>query len=230
MTIFKQGGHRLFEHDPETAKTVSDMLLDLEKNGMDAVRKYSKRVDDWNPERFELGEREIAQAIAGLNPRIVEDTDYCQDNVRRFAEAQLRTMLPLEVETRKGVILGHKHIPLGSVASYIPGGRYPMFGSAQMSIIPAKVAGVKTVLAFTPPVKGSGFYPATVNAIKKRERTGSSYWAGCRHSPSRPSAWGSWRPSTCSAGLEINMSPKLNASFSGAAGLTFWRARRRSSS
>jgi sulfopropanediol 3-dehydrogenase len=42
-----------------------------------------------------------------------------------------------------------------------------MFGSAQMSIIPAKVAGVKSVVAFTPPVKGSGFYPATINAISK---------------------------------------------------------------
>ena len=65
------------------------------------------------------------------------------------------------------MILGHKHVPVKSVGSYIPGGRYPMFGSAQMSIIPAKVAGVKNVYAFTPPVKGKGFFPATVNAMKK---------------------------------------------------------------
>jgi sulfopropanediol 3-dehydrogenase len=63
--------------------------------------------------------------------------------------------------------LGHKHIPVNTVGSYIPGGRYPMFGSAQMSIIPAKVAGVKNVIACTPPVKGKGYYPATVNAMKK---------------------------------------------------------------
>src|SRR5438309_6959579 len=75
-------------------------------------------------------------------------------------------MLPLEMNIRPGVTLGHKHIPVGSVGSYIPGGRYPMFGSAQMSIIPAKVAGVKTVIACTPPVKGSGYYPATINAMK----------------------------------------------------------------
>src|SRR5207244_10559669 len=62
---------------------------------------------------------------------------------------------------------GHKHIPVNAVGSYIPGGRYPMFGSAQMSIIPAKVAGVKTVVACTPPVKGEGYFPATINAMKK---------------------------------------------------------------
>jgi len=74
-------------------------------------------------------------------------------------------MHPLEVEIRPGVVLGHKHIPVNRVGSYIPGGRYPMFGSAQMSIIPAKVAGVSSVVACTPPVKGEGFYPATIHAM-----------------------------------------------------------------
>jgi sulfopropanediol 3-dehydrogenase len=74
-------------------------------------------------------------------------------------------MLPLEVEIRPGVVLGHRHIPVNRVGSYIPGGRYPMFGSAQMSIIPARVAGVKSIVACTPPVKVMGFYPATINAI-----------------------------------------------------------------
>ena len=162
----KQGGHRLFENDPQTAKIVSEILLDIEKNKMDAVRKYSNQFDDWNPDSFELNEKQIKEAIAQLPEQIIKDTKYCQGNVRKFAQAQLKTMLPLEVETMPGVILGHKHIPVNTVGSYIPGGRYPMFGSAQMSIIPAKVAGVKTVVACTPPVKGQGYYPATINAMK----------------------------------------------------------------
>ncbi len=167
MQVVKEGGHRLFTQDPETARVVSEMLSDIERHGLDAVRNYSRRFDDWAPERFELSEREIQSAIASLDPQIVEDTDFCQGNVRAFAQAQLRTLLPLEVETLPGVILGHRHIPVHSVGSYIPGGRYPMFGSAQMSIIPAKVAGVKTVVACTPPVKGAGSFPATINAMKK---------------------------------------------------------------
>jgi sulfopropanediol 3-dehydrogenase len=167
MRIVKNGGHRLFEEDRETSAIVSEMLFNLEKNGMDAVRMYSEKFDGWNPASFELSGEEIDKAISELDKQVVLDTDYCQDNVRRFAREQLKTMLPLEVETRPGVVLGHKHIPVGAVGSYIPGGRYPMFGSAQMSIIPAKVAGVKTVLACTPPVKGLGYYPATINAMKK---------------------------------------------------------------
>ncbi len=143
------------------------MLADLEKNGMDAVRKYSIMFDDCNPDDFELSEEQINDAISKLDEQIIRDTDFCQENVRKFAQAQLKRLLPLEIETQEGVILGHKHIPVKSVGSYIPGGRYPMFGSAQMSIIPAKVAGVKNVYAFTPPVKGVGYYPATINAIKK---------------------------------------------------------------
>lgn len=167
MKIIKPGQQRLFENDSETAAVVTRMLLDLEKNGMDAVRKYSRQFDDWDPPRFDLTASQIDEAIGSLSPRAIEDTDYCQGNVRRFAQAQLQTLLPLEVEIRPGIFLGHKHIPVNSVGSYIPGGRYPMFGSAQMSIIPARVAGVKSVIACTPPVKGQGYYPATINAIQK---------------------------------------------------------------
>ncbi|MBN2456252.1 MAG: histidinol dehydrogenase [Sedimentisphaerales bacterium] len=167
MKIIKQGKRRLFEEDLETTKIVSEMLKDLRQNGMDAVRKYSRKFDDWDPDDFEMSEKQIHEAIGRLDEQAIKDTEYCQDNVRKFAADQLKTMLPLEVETRPGVILGHRHIPVNAVGSYVPGGRYPMFGSAQMSIIPAKVAGVKQVICCTPPVKGKGYYPATVNAMHK---------------------------------------------------------------
>lgn len=167
MKAIKKGAHRSFGEDEETSHVVSGMLKDLEKNGMDAVRRYSQKFDDWNPSSFELSHKEIEAAIVKLPEQVIKDTDFCQQNVRNFAKAQLETLLPLEIEIRPGVTLGHKHIPVHSVGSYIPGGRYPMFGSAQMSIIPAKVAGVKRVIASTPPVKGQGYYPATINAMKK---------------------------------------------------------------
>src|SRR5215471_6038781 len=167
MKVFKQGRQRLFEQDRETTAAVSEMLLDLERNGMDAVRRYSRKFDDWDPPDFRLSPGQIADAVSQLPEQAVRDTDYCQRNVRRFAEAQIATLLPLEVETQPGVILGHRHIPVNRVGSYIPGGRYPMFGSAQMSIIPARVAGVRSIVAATPPVRGQGWYPATINAIHK---------------------------------------------------------------
>jgi sulfopropanediol 3-dehydrogenase len=167
MKIVKSGEHRLFEHDTETASIVSKMLLDIEKNGMDAIRKYSEKFDQWNPASFLMNDHDVEEAVSKVSYQCIRDTEYCQTNVRAFAQAQFKTLLPLEVEIRPGVILGHRHIPVNSVGSYIPGGRYPMFGSAQMSIIPARVAGVRRILACTPPVKGTGCYPATINAIKK---------------------------------------------------------------
>lgn len=166
MKIIKEGGHRLFETDPETARYVADLLQQLRAGGMDAVRSLSAKFDHWAPRDFELSPAEIAAAVAQCSEELRRDTAYCQDNVRRFAEAQLATLSPLEMEIRPGVRLGHRHIPVRTVGSYVPGGRYPMFGSAQMSIIPAKVAGVRTVVGCTPPVPGGGCFPATVNAMK----------------------------------------------------------------
>lgn len=165
MLMIKSGDHRVFERDDQTARIVSEMLSNLEREGMDAVRKYSRDLDQWDPSSFELSQKEVQAAIDRCDTQLKQDTEFCQNNVRSFAKAQLETLHELEVETLPGVILGHKHIPVGSVGSYIPGGRYPMFGSAQMSIIPAKVAGVHNIVACTPPVKGEGFFPATINAI-----------------------------------------------------------------
>ncbi len=165
MRILKEGSHGGFTRDSEAADAVAGMLDELERNGMDAVRKYSERFDGWSPDSFELSRSEIDAAIAKCSKQQIEDTEYCQENVRRFAQAQLETLQPLESEIRPGVTLGHKHIPVDTVGSYIPGGRYPMFGSAQMSIIPARVAGVREIVACTPPVKGEGPYPATIHAM-----------------------------------------------------------------
>src|SRR4051794_37220666 len=122
MKTIKPGTHRLFETEPETSRIVSEMLLDLEKHGMDAVRKYSERFDKWAPESFELTQDQLEKATASLDQQLIDDTAYCQGNVRAFASAQLATLAPLEVELRPGVILGHKHIPVARVGSYIPGG------------------------------------------------------------------------------------------------------------
>ena len=167
MKIIKEGDHHLFEGDDETARTVSALLQDLHARGMDAVREYSQKFDEWDPPDFELQPTEIDEAIERCGAQVVADTAFCQGNVRAFAEAQLATLLPLETEIRPGIVLGHKHIPVRCVGSYVPGGRYPMFGSAQMSIIPAKVAGVDTVVGCTPPVHGKGYFPATINAMKQ---------------------------------------------------------------
>ena len=84
--------------------------------------------------------------------------------MRNFAQKQKDTMRDLEVETLPGVVLGHRHIPVNSIGCYVPGGRYPMVASAHMSIVTARVAGVKKIIACAPPYKG-GPHPAIVAAM-----------------------------------------------------------------
>jgi sulfopropanediol 3-dehydrogenase len=109
MKTCKEGHHRLFENDPEITQIVSAMLSDLEKHGINAVRRYSRQFDDWNPPSFELTPAQIECATARLTAQAVQDTAYCQDNIRGFARAQLETMRPLEIELCPGVIEDAMH-------------------------------------------------------------------------------------------------------------------------
>ena len=144
--------------------TVEDLIRNISERGDAAVREYSKKFDDWAPEDFRLSKEQIDAAIATLTPRELEDIKFAQAQIRNFAQKQRDTMLDLEVETRPGVVLGHKHLPVNAVGCYIPGGKYPLIASAHMSVLTAKVAGVKRVVATAPPFKGAP-HPAIVAAM-----------------------------------------------------------------
>ncbi|MBI2200053.1 MAG: histidinol dehydrogenase [Candidatus Rokubacteria bacterium] len=150
--------------DTKVRETVETILADIETRRDVAVRDLSQRLDHWSPESFRLTAQEIERAIAQLARRDLDDIRFAQAQVRNFAEKQKATLLDLEVETLPGVILGHRHIPVNSIGCYVPGGRYPMVASAHMSIVTAKVAGVRRIVACAPPFKG-GPHPAIVAAM-----------------------------------------------------------------
>jgi sulfopropanediol 3-dehydrogenase len=149
--------------DAKVRQTVEDILGQIEAKGDAAVRELSQKFDNWSPQEFKLPPQDIERAISQVAKRDLEDIKFAQAQVRNFAQKQKDTMLDLEVETLPGVILGHKHIPVNSIGCYVPGGRYPMVASAHMSIVTAKVAGVKRIIACAPPYKG-GPHPAIVAA------------------------------------------------------------------
>jgi sulfopropanediol 3-dehydrogenase len=150
--------------DAKVRETVEGILAQVEARKDAAVRELSEKFDKWSPESFRLSPAEIERAIGQVRKRDLEDIQFAQAQVRNFAQRQRETMLDLEVETLPGVVLGHKHIPVNSIGCYVPGGRYPMVGSAHMSIVTAKVAGVKRIIACAPPFKG-GPHPAIVAAM-----------------------------------------------------------------
>jgi sulfopropanediol 3-dehydrogenase len=144
--------------------TVEQIIADVAKNGDAAVREYSKKFDKWEPATFRLTDEEIAACVASLSEQEIGDIKFAQAQVRRFAEVQKASMHDVEVETLPGVILGHRNIAVNSVGCYIPGGKYPLLASAHMSVLTAKVAGVKRVVAAAPPFDGKP-HPAIVTAM-----------------------------------------------------------------
>jgi sulfopropanediol 3-dehydrogenase len=138
----------------EVRKVVETVIADIRENGDAAVREYSSEFDNWSPGSFRLGQEQIAAIVAEVPEQVIEDIEFVQAQVRRFAEAQLASMQDIEIETLPGVFLGHKHVPVSAAGAYVPGGRYPLTASAHMTIVTAKVAGVQRVAACTPPIRG----------------------------------------------------------------------------
>ncbi|MBT0017654.1 histidinol dehydrogenase [Vibrio alginolyticus] len=141
-------------NDAKVRQIVENILADIESKGDSAVRELSEKFDNWSPEQFRLSEEQIKACVDALDESTRHDIEFAQQQVRNFAQIQRDSMKDVEVETMPGVVLGHKNIPVNSVGCYIPGGKYPLVASAHMSVLTAKVAGVKRVIACAPPFNG----------------------------------------------------------------------------
>ena len=142
----------------ESISSVNDIINAVRKDGDNAVRKYAKKFGDGDLSAFKLTEDEIKEVIKQVDEKTIETIKFAVKNVKEFAKAQLSSLKELEAEVN-GNILGHKIIPIESVGCYIPGGNYPLPSSAIMTVVPAKVAGVKRVVAMSPKIQ-----PVTVAA------------------------------------------------------------------
>jgi len=148
--------------DQNVRRTVDGILDDVRSRGDAAVREYSEKFDKWIPKK--LGKTEIEAILSRVSPGTLADIKFAQSQIRNFAQHQRAAIRDIEVETLPGVKLGHKNIPVESVGCYVPGGRYPMVASAHMSIVTARTAGVKRIVACTPPNQGAP-HPETIAAM-----------------------------------------------------------------
>ena len=135
-------------------RDVAEMLLRIERKGEAAVRDYSRTLDGWDPPAFLVDGGALARAAGAVPDDLREHVAFSQAQVRAFAAAQRATLTDVEIEPLPGVTLGHRHLPVGAVGAYVPGGRYPMFASSFMTVLVAKAAGVPHVVACTPPAQG----------------------------------------------------------------------------
>ena len=88
-----------FGADADLRRAVADIVADVEARGTAAVRELSHRFDGWNPDDFRLSDAAIERVVASVDPSTIADIEFAQSQIRRFAEAQLETMGPLEIET-----------------------------------------------------------------------------------------------------------------------------------
>ncbi len=152
------------ENSLQVRQTVEKILGDISARGEAAVREYSEKFDKWSPPTFRLSKPEIEDCVRSLPSQTLEDIKFAQTQIRNFALAQRAALRDVEVQTLPGVVLGHKNVPVSSVGCYVPGGRYPMVASAHMSVVTAKAAGVKRIIAAAPPFGGKP-HPAIVAAM-----------------------------------------------------------------
>src|SRR4051812_30480882 len=149
----------------DVRRTVSEMLSAIDQDPETQIRRYSRELDGWDPQSFLVDDATIAAAAEQIDDELRDYIAFAQEQVRTFAQAQRATMRDLEVETLPGVVLGHRHIPVQTVGSYVPGGRYPMLASSFMTVVVPKVAGVDRVIACAPPREGQGIHPAMLYAM-----------------------------------------------------------------
>jgi sulfopropanediol 3-dehydrogenase len=140
--------------DKRVRDVVSEILDDIRTRGDEAVRAYSAKFDNWSPPSYRLSAVEIERHVQSVPKETLDDIRFAQTQIRHFAEIQRASLKDVEVETLPGIILGHKNIPMESVGCYVPGGKYPLVASAHMSVVTAKVAGVKRVVASAPAYEG----------------------------------------------------------------------------
>ena len=142
------------EPEGDTARVallVAEVLARVKAAGDAAVAEYARQFDGVTMDRFEVTAEDRAAAVAALDPQTRADTEFAIANVRRFAEAQLACLKPLDIEVLPGAFLGHRIIPVRRVGAYVPGGRFPLLSAPVMTIVPARVAGVDEIIACLPP-------------------------------------------------------------------------------
>lgn len=138
------------QRDPEVVATVSSMLAEIERGGMDAIARYARELDR-QESPVELSASAIAASGDRLAPDLREAIELGSARTKQFAAMQREHLTDFEAELVDGLVVGQRYVPVGSVGAYLPAGRFPLTASAFMTVGVAKVAGVPSVVACTPP-------------------------------------------------------------------------------
>lgn len=154
------------ETETDAARAVvTEMLAKIEAGGEKAVGDYALSLDKWSG-AIVMTPDMIAERIRDVPQSVRDDIEFAAGQVRRFAEAQRKSISDFTLEMSPGLHLGQKLVPINTAGCYVPTGRYAHIASAYMSVATAKAAGVKTVIACSAPYKGQGIHPHVLYAMQ----------------------------------------------------------------
>jgi sulfopropanediol 3-dehydrogenase len=152
------------QRDPEVIRTVSEMLSDIERRGMDAVIEYAQKLDRYDGRDIELTAGQLASSGDRLDPALRSAIELGSERTRAFAKEQRSRLTDFETAPIPGLVTGVRYVPVSRVGAYLPAGRFPLTASAFMTVGVAKEAGVPTVIACTPPQPDGSANDAVVYA------------------------------------------------------------------
>ena len=142
--------------DSKTEKTVKKIITAVQKEGDTAVRRFASKFDKSSPNRLEVPFSKLKTAYDELrssDPALTEALEFAAGNIYRFSLKQKEQFKDFEFEIQSGLFTGQHIIPVQRAAIYIPGGRFPLFSSVLMCMIPAFCSGVEEVILSSPPGK-----------------------------------------------------------------------------
>ncbi|MBO4485354.1 MAG: histidinol dehydrogenase [Lachnospiraceae bacterium] len=147
----------------EQQAKVDAIVADIRERGDEALFEYTERFDGvkLTEDTVTVTEAEIKEAYEKIDPELLKVIKDAIVNIRDYHMLQKRASW---FETKDGIFLGQRILPIAKVGVYVPGGRAVLSSSVLMNVIPAKVAGVPEIIMVTPPQKEGGLNPASVVA------------------------------------------------------------------
>ena len=165
VTYLKRAARTASSGEGDVRAKVEALLAEIETGGEEAATRLCRELDGWTGE-IVVSEEAWEDAGRRIPRQLRDDIHLAHEHVRRFAEAQRAAIRDVEMEIMPGLVAGHRNIPLETAGCYVPGGRYAHIASAIMSVTTARAAGVRNVIACSPPRSGSGIHPAQLYALK----------------------------------------------------------------
>lgn len=167
MKVLKSAKQRTEEDRSRLQQTVSEIIANVRKNGDKALLEYNQNFDQCRRPVLRISPQEIKDAYNRVSEQDLADIKRAAANIRAFAQAQRKTVGTVDnFSPAAGIRLGHRVIPVESCCCYVPGGGYPLYSTALMLGIPAKVAGVNRITACSPVIRGTDqIHPKTLVAM-----------------------------------------------------------------